>query len=90
VGRYANRVDLRILASLSFLTMGVSCLLRAQFNTSDFRTIAEVQMFMGIGVALFFMPITTIVLSNLHGNEVAEGSGLATFFRVLGALLPRH
>ncbi|MBV8874857.1 MAG: DHA2 family efflux MFS transporter permease subunit [Metakosakonia sp.] len=85
VGRYANRVDLRILASLSFLTMGVSCLLRAQFNTSvDFRTIAEVQMFMGIGVALFFMPITTIVLSNLHGNEVAEGSGLATFFRVLG------
>ena len=40
-------------------------------------------MFMGIGVAFFFMPLTTIVLSNLHGNEVAEGSG-PTFFRVLG------
>ena len=35
-------------------------------------------------MAFFFMPLTTIVLSNLHGNEVAEGSGLATFFRVLG------
>lgn len=59
--------------------------MRAQFNTDvDFRTIASVQMFMGIGVAFFFMPLTTIVLSNLHGNEVAEGSGLATFFRVLG------
>ena len=85
VGRYANQVDMRLLATLSFLTMGASCLLRAQFNTSvDFRTIAEVQLFMGIGVAFFFMPITTIVLSNLHGVEVAEGSGLATFFRVLG------
>lgn len=85
IGRYAHKVDLRILATLSFLTMGASCLLRAQFNTEvDFRTIAEVQMFMGIGVAFFFMPITTIVLSNLHGQTVAEGSGLATFFRVLG------
>jgi DHA2 family multidrug resistance protein len=85
IGRYANNFDLRILASLSFLTMGASCLIRAQFNTDvDFRTIAEVQLFMGIGVAFFFMPITTIVLSNLNGAEVAEGSGLATFFRVLG------
>ncbi|MGX5024810.1 DHA2 family efflux MFS transporter permease subunit [Enterobacter sp. UPMP2060] len=85
IGRYAHKVDLRILATLSFLTMGASCLIRAQFNTSvDFRTIAEVQMFMGIGVAFFFMPITTIILSNLQGALVAEGSGLATFFRVLG------
>ncbi|MDU3361629.1 MAG: hypothetical protein E7E35_29255, partial [Klebsiella sp.] len=85
IGRYATKMDLRILCSVSFLTMGASCLMRAQFNTDvDFRTIASVQMFMGIGVAFFFMPLTTIVLSNLHGNEVAEGSGLATFFRVLG------
>lgn len=85
IGRYANKVDLRILASLSFLTMGASCLIRAQFNTDvDFRTIAQVQLFMGIGVAFFFMPVTTIVLSNLNGAEIAEGSGLATFFRVLG------
>ncbi|MGB7803107.1 DHA2 family efflux MFS transporter permease subunit [Buttiauxella sp.] len=85
VGRYASKVDLRILATMSFLIMGASCLFRAQFNTNvDFHTIAEVQMFMGIGVAFFFMPLTTIVLSNLQGAEVAEGSGLATFFRVLG------
>lgn len=85
VGRYANKVDMRLLAMLSFLTMGASCLLRAQFTTHvDFSTIAEVQLFMGIGVAFFFMPITTIILSNLQGVEVAEGSGLATFFRVLG------
>ncbi|KMK07274.1 DHA2 family efflux MFS transporter permease subunit [Pluralibacter gergoviae] len=85
VGKYATRVDMRILATISFMTISASCLLRAQFNTDvDFRTIAGVQLFMGIGVAFFFMPLTTIVLSNLSGAEVAEGSGLATFFRVLG------
>ncbi|PWW07592.1 DHA2 family efflux MFS transporter permease subunit [Mangrovibacter plantisponsor] len=85
IGKYATRVDLRILTTISFLTMSASCLMRAQFNTHvDFNTIASVQLFMGIGVAFFFMPLTTIVLSNLNGSEVAEGSGLATFFRVLG------
>ncbi|MBJ3814750.1 DHA2 family efflux MFS transporter permease subunit [Shimwellia pseudoproteus] len=85
VGRYAGRVDLRLLASLSFLVMGSSCLLRAGFNTDvDYDTIAEVQLFMGVGVALFFMPITTILLSRLQGNDIPDGSGLATFLRVLG------
>lgn len=74
IGRYASNFDLRILASLSFLTMGASCLIRAQFATDvDFRTIAEVQLFIGDRRRVFlFMPITTIVLSNLNGAEVAE------------------
>ena len=85
IGRYAGHFDLRLLASLSFLVMGSSCLLRAGFNTEvDFNTIAGVQLFMGIGVSLFFMPITTIILSRLQGNDIPDGSGLATFLRVLG------
>ncbi|SLM62545.1 MULTISPECIES: DHA2 family efflux MFS transporter permease subunit [Dickeya] len=85
VGRYGNRIDLRLLATLSFVVMGLSCLMRAQFTTEvDFFTIAGVQLFMGIGVAFFFVPLTSILLSNLHGKELADGSGLATFLRVLG------
>ncbi|MEP7186765.1 MAG: MFS transporter, partial [Rhodanobacter sp.] len=38
----------------------------------------------GLGVALFFMPILTILLSDLKQNEIASGSGLATFLRTLG------
>ncbi|AUH01330.1 DHA2 family efflux MFS transporter permease subunit [Pectobacteriaceae bacterium CE70] len=85
IGRYGNRVDLRLLATVSFVIMGLSCLMRAQFNTNvDFMTIAGVQLFMGMGVAFFFVPLTSILLSSLHGKDVAEGSGLATFLRVLG------
>jgi len=43
-----------------------------------------VQLLMGFGVALFFMPILTILLSDLDGREIAAGSGLATFLRTLG------
>jgi DHA2 family multidrug resistance protein len=35
-------------------------------------------------VALFFMPVLTILLSDLEPHEIASGSGLATFVRTLG------
>ena len=50
----------------------------------DFRTVAMVQLFQGLGVALFFMPVLTILLSDLEPHEIAAGSGLATFMRTLG------
>ncbi|HBV77233.1 MULTISPECIES: DHA2 family efflux MFS transporter permease subunit [Vibrio] len=85
IGKYAHKTDLRILASISFVVIGTSCFLRANFNTFvDFASIAQVQLFMGIGIAFMFMPLTTIFMSNLHGHDIAEGSGLTTFLRVLG------
>jgi DHA2 family multidrug resistance protein len=38
---------------------------------------------MGLGIAFFFLPILTILLSDLTGRDVAAGSGLATFLRTL-------
>jgi DHA2 family multidrug resistance protein len=35
-------------------------------------------------VALFFMPVLTILLSDLKQDEIAAGSGLSTFLRTLG------
>jgi DHA2 family multidrug resistance protein len=46
--------------------------------------VAWVQLFQGIGVALFFMPVLQILLSDLEPHEIAAGSGLATFVRTLG------
>jgi DHA2 family multidrug resistance protein len=43
-----------------------------------------VQLWQGLGVALFFMPVLTILLSDLEPHEIAAGSGLATFVRTLG------
>ena len=50
----------------------------------DFTHIALVQLFMGIGVALFFMPTLSILMSDLPPHQIADGAGLATFLRTLG------
>ncbi|MFI8560312.1 DHA2 family efflux MFS transporter permease subunit [Pseudomonas putida] len=85
VGKYAHRFDLRVLAGLAFLAIGGSCFMRAGFTSEvDFQHIALVQLFMGIGVALFFMPTLSILLSDLPPHQIADGSGLATFLRTLG------
>ena len=86
VGKYATRFDLRLLASCAFLVMGTTCLLRSQFYLDiDFYHVAMVQLLQGLGVALFFMPVTTILLSDLQPHEIAAGGGLATFLRTVGA-----
>ncbi|WP_110972101.1 DHA2 family efflux MFS transporter permease subunit [Pseudomonas huaxiensis] len=85
VGKYAHRFDLRLLAGLAFLAIGASCFMRAGFTHEvDFQHVALVQLFMGIGVALFFMPTLSILLSDLPPQQIADGSGLATFLRTLG------
>ena len=85
VGKYATRFDLRIVASLAFIAMAATSFARAGFNLDvDFERVAMVQLWMGLGVALFFMPILTILLSDLEPHEIASGSGVATFFRTLG------
>src|SRR5699024_7455682 len=55
------------------------------FNTQvNFGSIATVRMLQGLGTALFFMPVLTILLSDLEGHEIASGSGTSTFLRTLG------
>jgi DHA2 family multidrug resistance protein len=85
VGKYATRFDLRLLASAAFMVMGATCFLRSDFYLDiDFYHVAMVQLLQGLGVALFFMPVLTILLSDLKQSELASGAGLATFLRTLG------
>ncbi|MEI8634764.1 hypothetical protein P4S72_27365 [Vibrio sp. PP-XX7] len=86
LGKFGSQIDMRKLAATSFLVIAISCYFRAQFNSGvDFGSIAWVQFFMGIGIALFFMPMTNILLSDLSGSDVADAAGLSTFIRTLGA-----
>jgi DHA2 family multidrug resistance protein len=85
VGKYGPRMDLRWLATFAFIVMAGTSFIRAGFNLEvDFGRVAEVQLLQGLGVALFFMPVLTILLSDLEPHEIAAGSGLATFVRTLG------
>jgi DHA2 family multidrug resistance protein len=85
IGKYAARFDLRWLASLSFLAMAAASFIYSGFNLEvNFWHVAMVQLFLGLGVAFFFMPILTVLLSDLRTDEIASGSGVATFLRTIG------
>ena len=84
IGKYSSHVDLRWLASLSFMAMSAVCFLYSGFNLEvTFWNVALIQFLLGLGVAFFFMPVLTILLSDLEINEIASGSGLATFLRTV-------
>ncbi|CAM3900048.1 Multidrug export protein EmrB [Vibrio aerogenes CECT 7868] len=86
LGKIGNRLDMRQLSAMAFVVIASSCYFRATFNHSvDFESIAWVQLFMGIGISLFFMPITNILLAELSGPEIADAASLSTFIRTIGA-----
>src|SRR5690606_12851952 len=85
LGKFGHKVDMRYLATIAFFVLSMTSFLRSGFNLQvNFEHVAGVQLIMGVGVALFFMPVLQILLSDLDGREIAAGSGLATFLRTLG------
>ena len=85
IGKHGSKVDLRILATGAFIVMAATSFLRSGFNLDvDFHHVALIQLMQGLGVALFFMPVLQILLSDLAPHEIAAGSGLSTFLRTLG------
>lgn len=86
LGRLGTRLDMRKLGALSFIVISLSCWMRSEFNMDiDFKSVAAIQLFMGIGISLFFMPMMTILLSDLKGPAIADAASLSTFIRTLGA-----
>lgn len=85
IGKYSHRFDLRILATIALFVFGGIFFARSLFTLDvDFQHVAFLQLMQGVGIAIFFMPMLTILLSDLGGDEIAAGSGLATFMRTLG------
>lgn len=85
VGKYAARMDMRMLASIAFIVMSGVSFLYSTYNLEvSYWNVAFAQLLMGIGVTFFFMPVLTILISDLEPREIASGSGVASFLRVLG------
>ena len=86
IGKNLHRLDVRYIASFSFLIFALCAFWRANFNTSvDFDYILGPQWLQGIGTACLFVPLTSLVLSNIKPWQMASASGLSNFCRILGA-----
>ena len=87
IGRNAQRIDMRLLVTLSFFVFSLSFYLRAvTFNPQmDFFCVVLPQFLQGLAVACFFMPMTTITFTGLGPERLAAASSLYNFLRTLSA-----
>jgi DHA2 family multidrug resistance protein len=84
IGKNAHRLDMRWLVTISFSVYAACFFWRSTFNVEmDFAYVVWPQFIQGIGVACFFMPLTTITLSGLRPNQIASASSLSNFLRIL-------
>ncbi|GAB2560905.1 DHA2 family efflux MFS transporter permease subunit [Dyella jejuensis] len=84
VGRFQHKFDLRVLNTMGFAIFAVCSYWMSGYNDQvSYFKLALPRMMMGCGIALFFVPVNQIILSNLPPSKVASASGLANFFRTI-------
>lgn len=85
VGNYMHKLDLRIIVSLGFIIFAWTSFWNSGFDTSvSYLTLIEPRFMQGLGIAFFFTPLISIVISGLPPDRVASALGLANFCRILG------
>jgi DHA2 family multidrug resistance protein len=83
LGRLMPKANLRVLATLAFLGFAGVFFLRAGSTTDiDIRTLVLPTLLQGIPTALFFVPLTAILLSGLPPERIPAAAGLSNFVRV--------
>lgn len=80
-----HKLDLRILAFLSFVVFIVSCYLSARYNTqASFVSLLLPRFIIGVALSLFFVPVILIALSGLPHRKLPRATSLLSFQRVFG------
>lgn len=84
VAKLSQTVDPRRLVFIGVSWMGIITFYRS-FGTTDmtYSQIALPLLFQGIGMPLFFIPLTGLALSSVEQKETASAAGLMSFLRTL-------
>lgn len=83
VGKNMHRVDLRLLATISYLTFALTFWLRSLFSTqADLFTLMVPSFVQGIPMAFFFVPLMALVLAGLPPERIPSATGLTNFVRI--------
>lgn len=84
VGKYMQKVDLRIMVTCSFLLFSFGFFYQSNFTTDvSLGHIMYSRFLQGFGVAFFFLPLIQLSLGEIPKEKYASASGLLTFIRIL-------
>ncbi|MCW5296626.1 DHA2 family efflux MFS transporter permease subunit [Herbaspirillum lusitanum] len=88
VAKLSTRVDPRKLVFIGVMWLGAVTLFRS-FNTTDMSNfqIGWPLLMLGIGLPLFFVPLTGLALSSVEESETASAAGLMSFCRTMSGAI---
>lgn len=83
VTKLMDRMSLRVLIAISFLSFGLSALYFSTFDTNvSFQKIAVSRLFFGIGICMWLAPLTGLAFARFPADKLASGQGIFHFFRI--------
>ena len=83
MGKLMIKTDARILATVAFAGFAAVFFMRSVYTTDiDQYTLILPTLLQGIPTALFFVPLTAIILSGLSPDKIPSAAGLSNFVRV--------
>ena len=83
LGRILPKSDMRVLATLAFAGFAGVFFLRSGYTTNlDTWSLVLPTLLQGIPAAMFFVPLTAIILSGLPEDKIPAAAGLSNFARV--------
>jgi MFS transporter, DHA2 family, multidrug resistance protein len=86
VGRLINRVDTRMMVGIGLTLSSISLLGMTGFSLQmDSSLIVTMGLLQGVGIGLVFVPLTTLGFATLDTRYRADGAGVFTLMRNLGA-----
>ena len=84
VGKMLPKVDARWVASTAFLIFALVFYMRSHYTPEvDVRTLMIPTIIQGAAMAMFFIPLTSIILSGLSPDRIPAAAGLSNFVRIM-------
>jgi DHA2 family multidrug resistance protein len=84
VGKLLPKIDARYVASTAFLIFAIVFFMRSHFTPEvDTITLMIPTVIQGAAMAMFFIPLTSIILSGLAPERIPAAAGLSNFVRIM-------
>jgi DHA2 family multidrug resistance protein len=84
VGKLLPKIDARWVATTAFLIFSVVFFMRAQFTRDvDVLSLMIPTVIQGAAMAMFFIPLTSIILSGQSPEKIPAAAGLSNFVRIM-------
>ena len=84
VGKLLPKIDARYVASTAFLIFALVFFLRSRFTPDvDTLTLMIPTVIQGAAMAMFFIPLTSIILSGQSPEKIPAAAGLSNFVRIM-------